>query len=376
MKKRLRLLLFALLLLLVTGCDRTEPERFRVAYLYSNNEEVIAHRAHMEGLYDFPNLDIVSIPFLAHADATSKDKMIEKIDNGYDLIVVISFEYRDYVEEVAEEYPNVIFLYTGGHKTSDNRGDYFGEMVNAKYVAGAVSAQAYKRMHPTETVKIGYVATFAYPDVIKGIDAFTLGAQSIDPDATTEVKWTDSTFDSVKETALANDLIANGANILTQHLDSTTTQAVAEANEGVYAVGYVDALPIDSSTPTEANEGESNIISSIWSWGPYTRKRIEAIHQGTWTADGFYGYNDQKEMVKLNPKTTDATDQQLVDDIFINIFNGFNIFSGDNLHGPIYDNNEVMKVDVGEELDDSEIKILDWFVKGVISGNYKKYSNK
>ncbi len=368
MKKRLKLLLFALtLLVVVTGCNNNTPtteDEFTVGYIYINKPEVSAWtRAHDEARkYVEQELNITTI-FITDVpeDASSKDRMRELIDQGCDVIVATSYGYMDYVEEVAAESPDISFLHTGGFKTSDNMGNYFGKMVNARYVAGAVAAQAYKRMHPTETVKIGYVVAFEYPELIRGIDAFTLGAQSIDPDATTEVKRTDSWFDPAKETVVANALIANGANILTQHLDSSATQAAAEANEGVYAVGYnSDMLEYAPN---------SNITSAIWNWGPYLKKQIEAIQQETWTASGFYGYQDEiVKVAPLNPKTTDATDQQLVDDLWANMLNGFNIFSGDNPHGPIYDNNEIIKINVGEELDDPKIEDIDWLVKGVISG--------
>jgi len=123
---------------------------------------------------------------------------------GYDMIFATSYGYMDPMYEVAEEFPDVIFEHNSGYKTLDNMATYFGRIYQPRYLAGLVAGSM------TEVNSIGYVAAFPIPEVIRGIDAFTLGVREVNPEATVNVVWTNTWYDPVKEREAAIALLDSG----------------------------------------------------------------------------------------------------------------------------------------------------------------------
>jgi basic membrane protein A len=137
--------------------------------------------------------------------------------DGYNLILGTSFGYMDPMLEVAAKYPNVCFQHASGYKNADNMGNYFGAMEEARYLSGIAAGAA------STSGKLGYVAAFPIPEVLRGINAFTLGARSVNPDATVQVAWTSTWYDPAKEKEAAESLLATGADVLGMHQDSSAT---------------------------------------------------------------------------------------------------------------------------------------------------------
>mgnify|MGYP005642184197 len=159
-------------------------------------------------------------------DATEFRTVAEAyIEQGYNIIFGTTFGYIDAMAEMAEEYPDVIFLHCSGYLSNDsNFGNYFGKMYQPRYLSGLAAGAM------TESNKIGYVAAFPIPEVIRGINAFATGVKEVNPDATVEVVWTFTWFGPEEETQAANALIETGVDVLAQHQDSPSTGVVAEAN--------------------------------------------------------------------------------------------------------------------------------------------------
>jgi basic membrane protein A len=166
-------------------------------------------------------------------DATEFRTVAEAyIEQGYNIIFGTTFGYLDIMEEMALEYPDVTFLHCSGYKSNDsNYTNYFGKIYEARYLSGLAAGSL------TESNKIGYVAAFPIPEVIRGINAFANGVKEVNPNATVEVVWTNTWFGPEEETQAANALLEAGADVLTQHQDSASTGIAAEA-AGAKWIGY------------------------------------------------------------------------------------------------------------------------------------------
>ena len=148
-------------------------------------------------------------------DGTAEDTLatFERLAReGNKVIFATSFGYGDAIFKVAKKYPDVKFEWATGYKTAKNVGTYFGAAEEGRYLSGIAAGAA------SASGKIGYVAAFPIPEVLRGINAFTLGAQSVNPNATVQVVWTSTWFGPDKEKQAAESLLAAGADVLAQHL--------------------------------------------------------------------------------------------------------------------------------------------------------------
>ncbi|MDD2237017.1 MAG: BMP family ABC transporter substrate-binding protein [Kiritimatiellae bacterium] len=281
-----------------------------------------------------------------------KEIMRNMIDQGCNVIVATSFGYMDYMEEIAKEYPDVKFLHCSGYKQAENMANYFGRMYEPRYLSGIVAAMK------TETGKIGYVAAFEIPEVIRGINAFTLGVRSIKPEAEVIVRWTHTWYDPAKEKAAAIALLDEGCDVIAQHQDTAGPQQAAE-ERGKWAIGY------DSDMSKMAPK--SNMTSPIWNWGPYYAEQVRAIQNGTWKTHAYWG-NMKDNVVLLAPLTALAPEgaQAKIDEAAKKINDGSLIVFA----GPLLDQEGKEQVAAGSAMTDKEMLSMDWFVQGVI-GNSK-----
>lgn len=179
------------------------------------------------------------------------------IESGCTMIFATSWEQLDGIEAIASEHFDVSFFCARIEgEPSENVWLFFGRMYQARYLTGITAG------YKSSEGRIGYIAAFPIPEVIRGINAFTLGAQSVNPDTEVIVRWTYSWFDPPAEVEAAQSLIAEGVDVLAQHVQGPSVQQVAE-QEGVYCIGY----NVDMSTfaPTQ------NIDNCIWGWEPLYR---------------------------------------------------------------------------------------------------------
>lgn len=270
------------------------------------------------------------------------------IDQGASVIVATSFGYMDYIEELSKEFPNVKFLHCSGYKTTENMTNYFGRMYQARYLSGLVAGLK------TKSAKIGYVAAFPIPEVIRGINAFTQGVRKANPAATVEVVWTSTWYDPAKEKDAAIALIDKGADVIAQHQDTAGPQQAAE-EKGVFSIGY--------NTDMSKLAPKANMTSPIWNWGPYYVAQIKAIKDGSWTNKPYWGAMSE-DVVRLAPLTANAPEgaQALIDSEKARILDG----SWDVFVGPVKDQTGAVKVAEGSKMTDEEMLSFNWFVEGVI----------
>ena len=207
--------------------------------------------------------------------------------SGIDIIFATSFGYMEPMLAVANKFPNVKFEHATGYKTADNMSVYSSRFYEGRYIQGVIAG------HMSKNGKAGYIASFPIPEVIRGINAFYLGATSVNPDFDIDIVWVNTWFDPAKEGDAAQVLIDQGADIITQHTDSTAPLQVAQ-KAGV--LGFGQASDMHHFAP------DSQMTAIIDDWGPYYVARVKAVMNGSWEmADTWGGMNTG--MVKMAPMT-------------------------------------------------------------------------
>ncbi len=267
---------------------------------------------------------------------------------GYKIIFATSFGYMDPMLKVAKQFPEVTFLHCSGFKKHDNMGNYFGRMYQARYLSGMVAGSM------TKSNTLGYVAAFPIPEVIRGINAFTLGAQAVNPDVTVRVVWTKTWYDPATEKEAAKSLLDVGVDVIAQHQDSPGPQEAAQ-EKGVYSIGYNSDMSIFAP--------KAHLTAPIWNWGPFYVENVEKVMKGTWKPEAAWpgmetGIIDLAPFGPMVPKEV----KEIVMAEKIAIKDGkTHVFVG-----PIADQKGTVKIAKGVAATDGELLGMDWFVKGII----------
>ena len=294
--------------------------------------------------------DRVETTFLENVpEGAESERVFEDLARqGNDLIFGTSFGYGDQMVAVSEQYPDVVFEHATGYQTTENLGTYFGAVEETRYLEGMAAGAA------TDTNQIGYVAAFPIPEVVRGINAYTLGAQSVNPDATVQVVWTSTWYDPEVEGQAAESLIDAGIDVIGMHQDSPAPGQAAEA-AGAKWTGYHSDM--EEFAPT------AWLTASVWDWGPYYISTAEAVMDGTWSSREYYG--DMADGIfDIGPfgESVDADTISAIEERRDQILDGsFAPFTG-----PITDQDGDERVAEGEQMDLGALLSFDWFVEGVI----------
>ncbi len=363
MKKLLRISIILLLVsaLILTGCggapdtsdDVADVPSVKVGFIYIGPIGDLGYTyAHDQGrLYLEEELGVETIyqENVEESQQAVETAVRNMVDQGATVIFGTSFGYMEPMAQLSSEFPEVSFMHCSGYMMTDNMGNYFGAMEEARYLSGIVAGMK------TETNEIGYVAAFPIPEVIRGINAFALGAQSVNPDAVVNVTWTNTWYDPAKEKEAAKALLDQGADVIAQHQDTTGPQ-IAAAEKGATAIGY--------NSDTSEMAPDSFMTAPIWNWGPYYVDQVQKVIDGTWEPESYYGGMADAEIVALAPLTALAPEgaQEVVDEAKDLIIDGsLNVFTG-----PIYDQDGEIKVEEGQVLTLDELLSMEWFVQGVL----------
>ena len=275
---------------------------------------------------------------------------VDFIENeGADVIFATSFGYMDPMEELADEYPDVVFEHASGFKMNDtNFGNFFGRMYQPRYLSGMAAGAL------TEVGRIGYVAAFPIPEVLRGINAFTLGARRVNPDVEVHVTWTFTWFDPAVEGDSAEALLEAGADVIAMHQD-TPASGIAAQEAGARWVSY--------NSDMSAFAPEAFITAPVWNWGPYYERIIEAVDEGTYTPGAYWGGMDDG-IVALAPLAADvpADVAAEIDEVASELTDG----SWDVFTGEIRDQDGNVVVAEGETMEDGAMLGMEFFVEGVV----------
>ncbi len=309
-----------------------------------------SHYEGMEKTKEKLNLEIIyreSVP----EDDRCIDVMEEMIEEGCSIIICNSYAYGEYELQVSKNHPELCFYHATGIETSDNLSTYFGRIYQMRYLTGIVAGMQ------TETDEIGYVAAFPISEVNRGINAFTLGVRSVNPDANVYVEWCNS-WTGEDESRNATDTLLKKHNIdvLAMHTDAMAPLEQAEKN-GIWSIGY----NIDNSK----NYPNSFLTAAIWNWEKFYTPRILEYKQGKFISQNYWESADTG-IVDISPFTKNIKD---------NIFDAVQkekakLESGsfDVFYGPITDTNGNIRVFENESMSDTELLYeFDWYVEGVIT---------
>lgn len=306
--------------------------------------------AHDVGRQAIEEMDGVKTSFVeAVAEGPDSERVILNMARkGYDVIFATSFGYMDPMLKVAEQFPDTTFMHCSGFKMAENMGNYFGRMYQARYLSGIVAGGM------TKSNIIGYAAAFPIPEVIRGINAFTLGVQSVNPDASVRVVWTKTWYDPATEKEAAKSLLDVGADVIAQHQDSPGPQEAAQ-EKGVYSIGY--------NTDMSTFAPKSHLTAPVWNWAPYYVSVVESVKNGTWKAESAWpGIADG--IVDLAPMS-DMVPQELQDKVMAAkaelVAGNMKVFTG-----PIKDQEGTVKIAEGAVAEDDALLGMDWFVEGVV----------
>jgi basic membrane protein A len=302
----------------------------------------------------FPNVETAYVENVPETPAESERVIRDFAQKGYKVIFTTSFGYMDPTINVARDFPDTIFIHISGYKTAPNVGTGFGKIEEPRYVAGMIAGQM--TTGPRGYPLLGYVAAFPIPEVIRGINAFTLGVRTVNPAATIQVVWTNTWFDPPKERQAAEALLDGGADVIAQHQDTPGPMQAAE-DRGKYGVGYnSDMAPFAP---------KAVLTCPIWKWGVFYVQTVKEVLEGTWQPTQYWGGwkdgvvdlspigpmvpDDVKEMALAEAEKFRSGEQTI-----------FTIFTG-----PLKDNKGEERVAEDVSMTDEELLNMSWFVEGV-----------
>lgn len=271
---------------------------------------------------------------------------------GYKLIVDTAPEHKDIVKKVAADFPAVKFLLCSDDAgaVAPNISVFFGQMEQPRYLTGMVAGAM------TKSNVIGYVAAFPIPEVIRGINAFTLGAREVNPKAEVRVVWINDWSSPMDEKIAAEELIkGSGADVLAQHTDSPTVQEVAAAHN-IYSIGYYGDMA--------AYAPKAHLTAAIWNWTPFYTTVLENLGKGQWQE---FSYNRGMEtgIVDIAPygAMVPSKVEEKVNARKAQMLAGtFSVFQG-----PVLDRNKTTRIPSGAKPSEADLRDMDWFVQGVIA---------
>jgi simple sugar transport system substrate-binding protein len=266
---------------------------------------------------------------------------------GNKLIYTTSFGFMDATAKVAKKYPNVMFEHATGYKRDKNLATYSGRFYEGRYIQGVIAAKMSK------SGTIGYIGSFPIPEVVSGINAMMLGAQSVRPDMKVKIIWVNSWYDPGKEAAAARALADQGADVLTQHTDSAA--ATQFANErGIYSFGQ-DSDMIKFGP-------KSQLTAIVENWGPYYADRVKLALDKKWDSADFWG-GLSTGIVHMAPFTNMPDDvKKLATETEAAISSG-------KLHPfkcPVLaQDGKPVECKGGANLDDGQILSMNFYIKGI-----------
>ncbi len=286
---------------------------------------------------------VENVPEGADAERVIRDLVAQ----GNKLIFATSFGYGDAMEKVARDFPDVYFEHATGYKTAPNLRVYEGRFYEDAYLAGIVAGKM------TKTDTLGFVGAFPIPEVMRNLNAYLLGAQSVNPKAKLKVVWVNNWFDPPKEGEAAQSLINFGADVLLQNTDSSAVLQTAGKN-GKYAFGW--------DSDMSAYSPKAHLASCVLTWRVYYEKAVDDVLNKTWkTGATKWGTKEgMNDFVKISPAVPDDV-KKLVEKAKAGLKDGsLAVFKG-----PLFDNTGKEVLAKGKVADDDWNGKVTFYVQGV-----------
>ncbi|MCP3873450.1 MAG: BMP family ABC transporter substrate-binding protein [Desulfobacteraceae bacterium] len=322
----------------------------------------------------FPWLETVVVESVAQSDsARIIDRLVQ--EEKCDVVFTTSFPYMEDTIAAGTRYPDKLFMHCSGFKRSDNVGTYFGDLYQMYYLNGIMAGALSK------TNKIGYVAAFPIPELIRHIDAFALGIKVANPEAKLHVKWIYAWYGPDKAREAAEALIAEGCDALAFTEDTPSVIEVgqnhSEKGNQIYTFSHY--------SPMQPYGVDSVVSGQLMDWGGMYAEILEDIHNKTWTNEDVWWLAKEKAAIlggnetdSINPKFVPALKEARIDtEEFGNISayelvikrydqmkQGVDVF--DPFTGPITDNQGNLKINAGEKASKEDLLSIMYYVDNVV----------
>lgn len=310
-------------------------------WTYSHDQGRIAAEAKLKGAVKTSYIENVG------ETADAERVMRNLAQQGNKVIFATSFGYMNQMAKVAKIYPNTVFMHATGYKTDKNMGTYDVHTYEGAYMLGVIAGKT------TKTNKLGVVASFPIPEVVRNINAYTLGARSVNPKVTTQVIWVNSWFDPGKERDAALALISQGSDTLMQNTDSPAVVQAAE-QKGVHAFGW------DSNMSKFGPKAQ--LAASVIHWETIYTKVLSDVANKTWKPSQiWWGVSHGAiDIENFGPDVTPDVKKAALavrDSIRTGKFHPFT--------GPIADQSGKQILAKGKVFPDAELSKMNFYVQGV-----------
>src|SRR5580704_15767741 len=350
---RLRFLIFALLLILFAGPAAAADPTLTVGAIYvgstndygynrSMHDGLMAMKAAIPGV---TVLEAENVPETAEAERI----MEGMIQQGAKLLFATSFGHQESAFNLAKKHPDVVFEHAGGWMQAPNFGNFFGATQAAWYPMGVAAGKM------TKSNTLGFVVGVPIGYAIGNVNAFEMGARSVNPAAQTRVVVTGGWSDKAKEAAAANALIDQGADVVTMHVDSPATIIQTAEGRGSYSIGF-------QSLEARALAPKGWLTGLGFTWGPFMTETAKSVIAGAFKP-AMVRLGLGQGMVTVAPFGTavPADVRELVTAAADRIGKGFNPFTG-----PVSDNTGAVRIKEGESWGGDKMGSFDWYAEGVI----------
>ncbi|MBV8617321.1 MAG: BMP family ABC transporter substrate-binding protein [Curvibacter sp.] len=285
------------------------------------------------------------------AEGADAERVIRELAReGNQIIFTPSFGYMEPTLKVARDFPDVKFESITGYKTAPNVATANARYYEGRYLSGVVAGRM------SHSGVAGYVAGFPIPEVLQGIDAFTLGMRSVRADAVVKVIWLQAWFDPPRERDAAMTLMNQGADVLAFHTGSTAVMAAAQ-ERGRMAVAYHSDM--------RRVAPQAQIVAVTHQWGDYDTRRVQAVLDGTWTPTQVWG-GVREGMIRIGdfgsqvPARVREEALALQQEMAAGRLQPFRAAAH-----PVRDNQGHVVIAPGTALSDAQILAIDWLVEGV-----------
>ena len=351
--KKLKLALAAsAAVMLSAGAASAQMDKVKACFAYVGpiGDFGYSYQHHQGALDMQKNLgeDKVEIAYLESVpEGADTERALERFArSGCNIIFATSFGFMDGTNAVAGKFPDIKFEHATGFKREHpNVSTYNSRVHEGRYVQGVIAAKM------SQKGVAGYIASFPIPEVVMGINAFMLGAQSVNPDFKVKIVWANTWFDPGKEADAAKVLVDQGVDIITQHTDSTAPMQIA-TERGIKAFGQAsDMIKFGPNT---------QLTSIVDDWGPYYTERVKELMEGTYKQTDIWGGFKDGHVVMAPYANMPDDVKKLAEDTEKKIKDGWNPFTG-----PIakQDGSEWLKE--GQVAPDGEVLGMNFYVKGI-----------
>ncbi|WP_438466261.1 BMP family ABC transporter substrate-binding protein [Marinomonas sp. PE14-40] len=338
---------------LVTGMNLAQAEEpFKVGFVYvgpiGDHGWSYEHNRGREELQSFFG-DKIETTFVENVpEGADAQRVITQLAKaGNDLIFTTSFGFMNPTLKVSKRFKKTTFEHATGYKRSKNMGTYALRTYEGRYVSGVAAGML------TKTNTIGYIASFPIPEVFRDINAVYMGAKTVNPDIDIKIVWVNTWYDPGKETDAANALIDQGVDIMLQHTDSPAP-LIAAQKRGIKGIGQ--ASDMSHFAP------DAHIFSIRDNWFPYYLKTTQAVMNGTYKPQDFWG-GFKDDMLNVSSINTNLPIEvrAKIDETYNAIRSGeFKPFTG-----PIKDNSGKLVIEANHTLTDKELSQVNWYVEGI-----------